>query len=70
MTLGEKVRLRRTVLRITQPELSNQTGLSQAYISQIENGDRTPATKKLVPLARALRCTVDYLVYEDRKKVS
>ncbi len=70
MTLGEKVKFRRTLLRISQSELSRQTGISQPYISGIENGTYTPTAKKLGALAKSLKCTTDYLVYDEKKKVS
>lgn len=69
MTLGQKVRFRRALLGISQPELSNLAGVSQPYISQIENGDRVPTAKTLAPLAKALKCTIDYLVYDENKRV-
>ena len=67
MTLGQKVRYRRTFLGMSQPELSQLTGLTQAYISYIENGERMPTANKLAPLAKALKCTTDYLVYSENK---
>ena len=74
MTLGEKVKLRRTLLGISQPELAHQTGISQPYVSGIENGNYTPTAKILGVLAKSLKCTTDYLVYDEKndkkKKVS
>lgn len=66
MTLGEKVKLRRICLRMSQLELANKTGMSQAFISQIESGARTPTANTLAPLAKALKCTADYLVYSEK----
>lgn len=74
MTLGEKVKFRRTYLRISQPELSNQIGVTQSYVSKIENGKHKPTSSVLAELARALKCTADYLVCDEKdrqkKKVS
>ncbi len=70
MTLGEKVRFRRTLLRISQPELSHQTGISQSYLSGIENGNYMPTAKILGALAKSLKCTTDYLIYDEKKQIS
>lgn len=69
MTLGEKVRLRRTLLGISQRKLSRLIGASQSYISEVENNNHTPTAKMLGALAKSLECTTDYLVYDERKKV-
>ena len=70
MTLGEKVRLRRTLLGISQPKLSKQIGISQSYVSEIENGKHKPTADVLASLAKVLKCTTDYLIYDEKKKVS
>ena len=70
MTLGEKVKFRRTLLGISQPKLSKQIGISQSYVSGIENDKHKPTATVLASLAKALKCTTDYLVYDEKKKVS
>jgi transcriptional regulator with XRE-family HTH domain len=37
-TIGERVKLARTTLQLTQTELARRLGLSQGYISAVENG--------------------------------
>lgn len=68
MTIGEKIKRRRTKLHISQPELSRRTGVSQSYISEIENGNHIPTATVLAAIAKALKCTTDSLVYDDEKK--
>lgn len=74
MTLGEKVKLRRTFLRTSQLELSQQIGVAQSYVSKIENDIHKPTSAVLAELARALKCTTDYLIRDEKidkkKKVS
>ena len=44
----------RTRQNITQKELSNKTGITQADISRIENGTRNPSLSMVKKLARGL----------------
>lgn len=44
----------RTQQNITQKELSNKTGITQADISRIENGTRNPSLSMVKKLARGL----------------
>lgn len=68
MTLGEKVKFRRMYLRISQPELSRQIGVTQSYVSKIENDKHAPTSTVLAELARALKCTADYLICDEKKR--
>jgi len=43
MNLGLEIRKTRKAQKINQQELSIRTGLSQAYISQVENGHKKPS---------------------------
>lgn len=43
---------------LTQKELSERTGISQADISRLENGSRNPSLKLLEKLAEALNSTL------------
>lgn len=62
-TYGERIKTRREILRITQPQLGAVIGVDGARISQIENG-KTKSIKRdyIIPLADALQCTTDYLL--------
>lgn len=46
---------------ITQAELANRLGISQANVSQWESGEVLPRSDKLPLLAKALNCTIDEL---------
>lgn len=52
---------------ITQSELAQMLGVSQANISQWEKGEALPRADKLPAIARALRCTIDDLFAEDSR---
>jgi transcriptional regulator with XRE-family HTH domain len=59
-SIGERVRARRLELGLSQRDLS-EPGLSYAYISRIEAGERTPSVKALRKLAPKLQTTVAWL---------
>jgi len=55
MALGEKIRELRDELGMSQAQLSVQGGLSQGYLSQLENDEvRNPSAAVIFGLARAL----------------
>ncbi|HEY3316682.1 MAG TPA: helix-turn-helix transcriptional regulator [Bacillota bacterium] len=63
-TLGEKVRLTRESLGLSQKELANRTGLSPAMITQVESGLVQPSLKTVEKLAGSLGVSPCYLVME------
>jgi len=62
MIRGDRIQTKRKALRLTQIELSQEVGISQAFLSQIEAGRRDVSTSVLVAMARTLRTSVDYLL--------
>jgi transcriptional regulator with XRE-family HTH domain len=62
MTLGERIRHRRQVLKITQQELAKALGLTPQHISAIEQDKRTPSLAFLVKAGKELGVSIDYLV--------
>src|SRR3954452_3304822 len=59
-TIGERLRRLRLERGLSQRELS-EPGVSYAYISRIEGGDRRPSVRALRMLARKLGVSADYL---------
>ena len=58
-TLGERVKERRTALGLSQPQLAKRVGgISYQAIQQLEQGG---GSKHLVPIARALGVTAEWL---------
>ena len=62
MTLGQRIRMRRETLKLTQQELAEALGLTPQHISAIEQEKRSPSLPALAKLATELGVTVDYLV--------
>src|SRR5215204_5417612 len=68
MRLGERVKRLRTERGLTQTELADRAGVSQAIISRLEGKVRHNVNADVLKaLAKALGCTTDYLVgmHED-----
>jgi transcriptional regulator with XRE-family HTH domain len=59
--LGKRIRMERNKLNMTQETLAEKVDLSDAYIGQIERGERKLSVHALIKLANALGVTVDYL---------
>ena len=59
------VKLFRKHRGMTGQQLADAAGLSQAYISQIENGSRDGTVKQLSAIANALGLTVDDLIWDQ-----
>ena len=47
---------------LTQTQLAQKTGISQAGIAKWETGDRNPSIDCLIALAKFFSCSVDYLI--------
>jgi len=62
MTVGQRTRMRRQTLKLTQQELAKGIGLSPQHISAIEQDKRAPSLPSLAKLAEELGVTTDYLV--------
>lgn len=59
-----------TQQKLTQKELSQQTGITESSISHYVKGDRVPRGANLTKLASALGTTTDYLLKEENDSVS
>lgn len=59
MKLSAKLRELRTKNKLTLKELSERSGISISFISDIENGRRNPSIEKLKSLANALGVSAD-----------
>lgn len=61
-TLGEAIRDRRDALGLSQRALAAQAGVSGAFISQVENGQRQPSLGVLRQIAEALETSTGTLL--------
>jgi transcriptional regulator with XRE-family HTH domain len=59
---AKRVKLLRERQRMNQAQLAEASDLTPAAISQIEAGDRVPAFKTILALAKALKTTPDDLM--------
>ena len=65
--LGERVRIRRKALGLSQERLGEVCGLHRTYIGQVERGDVNVTLRNLLALADGLGCDVGELVQGLRK---
>ncbi len=56
--LGTRIRARRTALGLTLAQVAERAGLSNQYMSNLENGHRSPSLAALRSIAAALGQTV------------
>ena len=62
MSLGQRIKQRRQILKITQQELADALGMTPQHISAIEQDKGAPSLTLLPKLAEQLGVTIDYLV--------
>ena len=70
MSLGDKVRYAREQLGLTTQLLASKAGISQPYISEIENGNKNPSAKTIMKLAAALNVPGEFLLRNDVKTLA
>jgi transcriptional regulator with XRE-family HTH domain len=80
MSFGERLRLARMKIGMTQEQLANEFGLTQAAVGKWEISGGFPDTLKLVPITKILGVTLDWLLeadnsslpeqFEKRKKIT
>lgn len=70
MALAKAVYDRRTELGLTQADLAERAGLTQAKISRIEGSDTMPTLPLLAKLADALEATLNIALDADDTRVN
>lgn len=65
MTVGENIRRIRQERNLTQKQLGELVGASEAYIRAYESGRRNPKLKSLETIAKALAVNVEVLTNSD-----
>jgi transcriptional regulator with XRE-family HTH domain len=58
----ERIKKRRTQLKMSQERLADLVGTSQKQISRYETGENDPTGDVLASLARAMKTSTDWLV--------
>lgn len=57
------IRLRRDIYNMTQEQFSKTVGISQTYLSLLENGKREINTNAICQIATSLKVNLDWLIY-------
>lgn len=65
VTIGKRIKERRKELHLTLADIKGKTGISTGNLSDIENGNRLPASPTLVQLADALQCSTDWILMRN-----
>lgn len=60
--IGHGIKVRRVMLKLNQSALARAIGIKQAYMSQLENGDRPLNEELLQKISVALRCKPEDLI--------
>lgn len=61
-TIGSRIRTARKIKGLTMQQLHDLTGLSTGNISDLENDRYAPSVSALLPIRRALECSIDWLL--------
>ncbi len=70
MDFGKNILRIRKQRGMSAVELARKAGINQSYLSQIENGKRSPSTAVLSRIARALNLTTSELLGEVPERLS
>lgn len=66
MILGMQVRKRRKELCLTKAEIATKIGVSENFLSDIENGKKFPKFDVFINLCDTLNCNANYLISEKQ----
>ena len=67
VALGRRIRKRRQLLALTLQELSNISGVSVGYLSQVERDNAVPTLGTLADIAAALDISIYYFIATPRQ---
>ncbi|MFL2134183.1 helix-turn-helix transcriptional regulator [Desemzia sp. FAM 24101] len=64
--MNVNLKIARLKKQLTQKELAKRVGVTNKYLSQIENGvSNNPSNNLMIKLAKELDCTVQELFFEE-----
>lgn len=63
LAVGDRLRLKRTILGLTQDEMAEKIGRAPKYYADIERGSCGMSVETLMALSHALDMTLDYIIY-------
>lgn len=70
MKIGDRVKLRRLELGLSQEDLAEEIGISYQSIGQWESGKTAPRQNKLPVLALTLKTTQEWLQFGSGEKIA
>lgn len=65
MTFSERLKAERVKKGVSEDEVAKALGVTQSYISKLENGIKVPASGMLIALSKYYDVTTDYLLLGD-----
>ena len=65
VSIGSRVRARRSALGLTQEDLAREVGVTHQHVSRIEGEQAAPSVDLVVRLSRVFGVTTDYLLTGD-----
>jgi transcriptional regulator with XRE-family HTH domain len=68
--VGHRIKVRRVDLSLSQSQLGERVGVTQAQISEWEIGRRGMRVDQLIQLAEALETTVGNLIGEEKRTLA
>jgi len=70
MPFGQRIRSRRLELKLTQDELAGKVGISNGFLSDLENGKRGVGAETLLDIGRVLGVSLDYLMKGEPNEIA
>lgn len=64
-TIGERIRSRRLMVKLTQQELGQAIGVTFQQIQKYEKGQNRISGSRLVNMAKVLQCSPSHLLHEN-----
>ena len=65
MTFGDNLKRIRKKMKLTQQEMGDKMGISQSYLSDMENSRKGPSVNTALLTAKRLNISVKELVNDD-----
>ena len=63
LLLGERLRIRRNAIGLTQETTADKVGISLRFYQMIERGEKSVSLETLIGLSRVLGISIDYLLF-------
>lgn len=68
MTIGQRIRARRKELHLTLKDLFSLEKIQTGNLSELENDKYLPSVQTIIPLCRALNCSIDWILTGEEHK--